>query len=248
MDEVEVVVAHSERATLRVGDVFVKLDGDPARLAREVAAMRLAPVPTAEVVWAHAPALALSRVAGVALGHLGEPSPASARAWEATGAVVRALHEAPLPPWSGHVVDELADRLETECAWLLAAEVLPVDVIERHRRQARRAMREWTPVFVHGDLQVDHVFVDGDRVTGIVDWSEGAPGDALFDLAVLTLGHPERLDEVVVGYGREVDRDVIRAWWSWRCLVAVRWLHEQGFGDFADMPEVAFLLADPGEP
>ncbi|MFE2448597.1 aminoglycoside phosphotransferase family protein, partial [Streptomyces sp. NPDC059426] len=26
MDEVEVVVAHSERATLRVGDVFLKVD------------------------------------------------------------------------------------------------------------------------------------------------------------------------------------------------------------------------------
>ncbi|NUS13607.1 MAG: aminoglycoside phosphotransferase family protein, partial [Streptomyces sp.] len=28
MDEVEVVVAHSERATLRVGDVFLKVDAD----------------------------------------------------------------------------------------------------------------------------------------------------------------------------------------------------------------------------
>ena len=44
------------------------------------------------------------------------------------------------------------------------------------------------PVFIHGDLQVDHVFVDGDDVTGVVDWSEASPGDALFDLAILTLG------------------------------------------------------------
>lgn len=32
MDEVEVVVAHSERATLRVGDVFLKVDVDQAHI------------------------------------------------------------------------------------------------------------------------------------------------------------------------------------------------------------------------
>ncbi|MER7845072.1 aminoglycoside phosphotransferase family protein, partial [Kitasatospora sp. NPDC096077] len=42
MDEVEVVVAHSERATLRVGDVFLKVDPDQARIDVEVEAMALA--------------------------------------------------------------------------------------------------------------------------------------------------------------------------------------------------------------
>jgi len=35
--------------------------------------------------------------------------------------------------------------------------------------------------FIHGDLQVAHVFVDGNEVTGVVDWSEASHGDALFD-------------------------------------------------------------------
>ena len=48
MDEVKVVVAHSERATLRVGDVFLKVDADQARadVEVEVEAKSLAPVPT----------------------------------------------------------------------------------------------------------------------------------------------------------------------------------------------------------
>jgi aminoglycoside phosphotransferase (APT) family kinase protein len=46
-----------------------------------------------------------------------------------------------------------------------------------------------TPVFTHGELQVDHVFVAGDEITGVIDWSEASQGDALFDLAILTLGH-----------------------------------------------------------
>ena len=96
-------------------------------------------------------------------------------------------------------------------------------------------------MFVHGDLQIAHVFVDGDEVTGILDWSEAAPGDALFDLATLTLAHEERLDDVIAGYGTDVDRDLIRAWWSLRCLLAVRWLVGAGFGPPDDLPEVAVL-------
>src|SRR6185503_11048833 len=97
------------------------------------------------------------------------------------------------------------------------------------RRLAETALRSWTPAFIHGDLQVDHVFVAGDEVTGIVDWSEASHGDPLFDLATLTLGHPEHLPDVLAGYGTDVDLDVIRAWWSLRCLLNIRWLAEHGF-------------------
>ena len=53
VEEVEVVVAHTERATLRVGDVFLKVDGDPAHADVEVRAMAMAPIPT--------PAISLKR-------------------------------------------------------------------------------------------------------------------------------------------------------------------------------------------
>jgi aminoglycoside phosphotransferase (APT) family kinase protein len=96
-------------------------------------------------------------------------------------------------------------------------------------------------VFIHGDLQVDHVFVAGDQVTGVVDWSEASQGDALFDLAILTLGHQEHLGDVIAGYGTDVDRDLIRAWWSFRCLTNVRWLTEHGYGSPDEFPEVAVL-------
>jgi aminoglycoside phosphotransferase (APT) family kinase protein len=102
-------------------------------------------------------------------------------------------------------------------------------VVRRNRVIAEAALRPWPPVFVHGDLQITHVFVDGDEVTGVIDWSEAAPGDAMSDLATLTLGHEERLDDLLAGYGAGADRDVIRAWWSLRSLVASRWLIEHGF-------------------
>ena len=108
-------------------------------------------------------------------------------------------------------------------------EVLTADLVLRNREIARAALRPSAPVVIHGDLQLDHVFVDGDQVTGVLDWSEAGRGDAMYDLAILTLGHPEHLGDVSAGYGDGVDRDVIRAYWSLRSLMAVRWLIEHGF-------------------
>ncbi len=241
VESVQVVLANNDRVTLRVGEVYLKVDADHDRGDREVEAMALAPVPTPTVQWRTPPALALAALAGRPIARLGEPSDASPAAWAAVGRALRSLHDAPPPPWPGPDVDELVARLDRECDWLLANEVLATDMVGPNRDLARLALRPWAPVFIHGDLHVEHVFVDGDDVSGIIDWSEAAPGDALFDLATLTLGHDEHLDDVLVGYGTDVDRDLIRAWRSWRCLVAIRWLHENGYGPPESYPEVAVL-------
>jgi aminoglycoside phosphotransferase (APT) family kinase protein len=241
VQEVKVVVAHSERATLRVGDVFLKIDTDQARTDVEVEAMAMAPIPTPEVLWRKPPVLALAAVPGTALGRLGEPSTASPAAWAAAGAAIRMLHDAPLPPWPGRSVDEFASDLDGECERLVTSGILPAELVRRNRQVAEAALRPWTPVFAHGDLQLDHVFVDDDAITGVIDWSEAGQGNALFDLASLTIGHPEHLGDVVAGYGTDVDLDVIRAWWSLRSLRGVRWLVEHGFDPFAPGCEVDVL-------
>ncbi|MEU1538887.1 phosphotransferase [Actinacidiphila glaucinigra] len=244
MDEVEVVVAHSERATLRVGDVFLKVDADQARIDVEVEMMALAPVPTPRVLWRKPPVLAVAAVPGATLGRLGGPSTGTPAAWAAAGAAIRKLHDAPLPPWPGRAgrsIVALAADLDGECEWLVANDVLPADLVTRNRQVAEAALRPCTPAFTHGDLQIAHVFVDGDKVTGIIDWSEAGQGDALYDLATFTLGHEEHLDDVIAGYGTDVDLDVIHAWWSLRSLLVVRWLMEHGFDPFAPGCEVDVL-------
>jgi Ser/Thr protein kinase RdoA (MazF antagonist) len=239
--EVEVVVAHSERATLRVGEVFLKIDGDQARTDVEIEAMAMAPIPTPEVLWRKPPVLALAALPGTALGRLGEPATASPAAWAAAGAAARMLHDAPLPPWPGPSLDEIASGLDIECTWLVTNDVLPAHLVRRNREVAEAALRPWTPTFTHGDLQVAHVFVDGDQISGVVDWSEAGRGDAMYDVATLTLGHPEHLGDVVAGYGAEVDLDAVRAWWSLRSLTAIRWLVEHGFDPSAPGCEVDVL-------
>ncbi|MFE7121252.1 phosphotransferase family protein [Streptomyces sp. NPDC057654] len=245
MDEVKVVVAHSERATLRVGDVFLKVDADQERLDVEVEAMALAPVPTPEVLWRKPPVLAIAAAEGTALGRLGEPSAASPAAWAAAGAAIRTLHDAPLPPWPGRHgrgLEEFAAELDDECERLVTNDVLPADLVARNHQIAQAALQPRTPVFAHGDLQIAHVFIDSaDKVTAIIDWSEAGQGDALFDLATLTLGYEKHLGDVIAGYGTDVDLDAIRGWWALRSLVVVRWLVEHGFDPFAPGCEVDVL-------
>src|SRR6202790_4245497 len=97
VEEVKVVVAHHERATLRVGDVFLKIDADQRNTDVEVEEMAMAPVPPPEVLWRKPPVLALAALKGTALGRLGEPSTASSAAWAAAGAPPRRL-QTPRPP------------------------------------------------------------------------------------------------------------------------------------------------------
>ena len=145
MDEVKVVVAHPERATLRVGDVFLKVDTDQARIDVEVEAMALAPVPTPEVLWRKPPVLALAAVPGTALGRLGEPSTASPAAWAAAGAAIRRLHDAPLPPWPGRAPSTSWRRNSTASARGSSTNgVLPTDLVTRNREVAEAALRPWT--------------------------------------------------------------------------------------------------------
>lgn len=241
MDPVEVVVAHHERVTLRVGATFLKIDSDQSYTNAEVEAMALAPVPTPQVLWREPPVLALAALRGTAIARLGQPSTASPAAWAAAGAVVRRLHDAPPPRWVGRSIGTIADGLDEECAWLVANDVIPADLVRRNREIAEAALRPWTPAFMHGDLQVAHVFVDGDEVTGVLDWSEAGQGDPMYDLASLTLGHREHLEDVLQGYGADADVDVIRAWWSVRSLSGIRWLLEHGFDPAAPGCEIDVL-------
>ena len=246
MDEIQVVVAHSERATLRVGDVFLKVDVDQAHIDAEVEAMSLVPVPTPKVLWRKPHVLAIAAVPGTTLGRLGGPATGSPAAWAAAGAAIRRLHEAPLPPRTGRAgrsVVALAAELDDECESLVASGLLPAELVTRNRQVAEAALRPWTPVFTHGDLQIAHVFLEDDEVTGVIDWSEAGRGDALYDLATFTLGHEEHLDDLLAGYGTDVDLDVIHAWWSLRSLLIVRWLSEHGFDPFEPGCEVDVLRA-----
>jgi len=96
----ELLIAHDERAVVRVGDVYIKADIDSDRLGREVAALRTATVPRPDVLWHRRAAvslLALSTVPGVPLAVLGAPSPHADHTWALAGHIWKCQpHLAPL--------------------------------------------------------------------------------------------------------------------------------------------------------
>src|SRR5438445_12564165 len=121
--------------------------------------MAMTPVPTPDIVWRKPPVLALAALPGRALGRLQKPSTASSAAWVAAGAAVRTLHDAPLPPWpssqcqqqpalSSRGTVEFPPKLDAECEWLVANDVVSADVVLRNRQVAEAALRPWTPVFI----------------------------------------------------------------------------------------------------
>ena len=52
------------------------------------------------------------------------------------------------------------------------AQAFLLPLVMRNREIAEAALRPSTLEFTHGDLQCDQVFVDGDEVSGVLDWSE----------------------------------------------------------------------------
>src|SRR3954463_13887033 len=97
VEEVQVVVAHRERATLRVGDVFLKIDGDQSRTDVEVEAMDMAPIPTPEVLWRKPPGLALPALPGRALRRRRAPRAGGAHGPASASRRRRRPRHGPLP-------------------------------------------------------------------------------------------------------------------------------------------------------
>ncbi|HET9022057.1 MAG TPA: phosphotransferase [Ornithinibacter sp.] len=103
----------------------------------------------------------------------------------------------------------------------------------RNRDLAEAALRASTPVFTPRRPQCDHLFVDGDEVSGVLDWSEAGQGDAMFDLAI------RRSDTQNTSSTSSQDTEpVSTSTWSARagpCEAsrAIRWLIDHGFGPFS---------------
>ena len=157
VDRVEVVVSHHDCATLRVGDVFLKIDADQTRTDVEVEAMALAPIPTPQVLWRKPPVLALAAVPGTVLA---PPRRAVDRvggrvgrglALSSGGCTTRRCRPlpAPRPGTSGR-----RKPTSTSYQLMIANAVLPADLVARNRRIAEAALGSLTPVFAHGDLHI----------------------------------------------------------------------------------------------
>jgi Ser/Thr protein kinase RdoA (MazF antagonist) len=246
---VDILVDHRERCVLGV----VLPDGRPAvvkgdlvaeRSAREALVLGSAvaggvPVPAVIGQAPGPPAvLVLERVGGAWLA-----PDRSRRAWAATGAAVRRLHDLAVPD-----LDAFAGRpgwaaglgeMVTHWAPRARAAGLDGNMADATRAAVVRLVRlrpDAPPaVTLHGDCVPIHVRLGGDdEVLGLLDLGDACRGDAAWDLAVLTMRSPERLPAVLDGYRADPDLRAwaVRAWPVYRALrlvAEVGWLADHGF-------------------
>ncbi|HEX6237981.1 MAG TPA: aminoglycoside phosphotransferase family protein [Acidimicrobiales bacterium] len=247
-------VVHHERCVLEVElpdgpTAFAKADLDIHRSDREARVLEAAgragvPVPTVLARSAGPPAiLVLSDVGGRWLAPT-DPAPA----WAATGGALRALHRVTVPglPMFGGGDDWGGGLMAVLDRWGPAARDGGVDAasVGRVRRAIERDGGRSPgpappPVTLHGDCAPIHVRTahrgGGDwRVLGLLDLGDTCRGDALWDLTVLTLRSPERLPDVLAGYGadhalRNRARRQVPAYRALRLVAEAGWLVEHGF-------------------
>ncbi len=63
-------------------------------------------------------------------------------------------------------------------------------------------------VLLHGDLKPPHVFADGGKFVGLIDWGDVAVGDPRYDLARFSINAPGALVPLLAGYGIELDDEL----------------------------------------
>ena len=147
------------------------------------------------------PFLVMERIAGeVPVGWHELPEPRRARVGEHAMEVLAALHEVDSSAMSSP--NDKPSASPTELGWyrrrLERLEPLPAVLtgalwwLERHEPPPPSRS-----VLVHGDYRMGNLIVQGDRITGVLDWEMAAPGDPLADLAwcFIPLWAPPGVDE-----------------------------------------------------
>lgn len=234
--------------------LIVKIDTDVARANRERAALDLvraaAPAVTVPAeLFADEGVTGLSFIAGERVDRIG--------AWASAGEQLAALHAVPtlsspiveLPTDEPPAVD-LADSLglhpshpERLLAHVdeIAADGLALGVIDDQIAEAiKRVVRDRhdlvepaAPTFVHGDASTEHFLCGVLGVNGVIDFGDAGIGDPAYDLAVLTLWHDEKLNDVLGDRDFGLWRDRIAAHRPVRLLAGANWLERHGYSPVA---------------
>ncbi|WP_433506079.1 phosphotransferase family protein [Pseudonocardia halophobica] len=190
-----------------------------AALLRRVAEACPVPVPPVRLVLPEEGCLVLGRLAGTPLLDRSEAERAAvAPGVGATlGAVLTALHALPRDRLGAEVaVDDVApEEWHDEAAetYPTVRSEIPPDFRPGVERFLSGPPAPVAPrlAFTHNDLGVEHVLVDGGRVTGIIDWSDAAIADPAVDLGrILRDLGPAALDSALTAYGAD-GGDALRA-------------------------------------
>lgn len=191
----------------------------------------------------------LSALEGTDLEHDPPGDPELVDALRSCGALLRRLHTVELEgfgelelgdgPEPRGASPDYASHLRGSPDWglpyLVHRRMLPEategrvrDVLARHEEVVRPPDRG---VLIHGDLGLDHVFVEREemRITGIIDFEPEA-ADPTWDLAIFGFHFPRLLAHLLEGYGPVPDDLDVRLelYGLLRAIGCARWEDERG--------------------
>lgn len=132
----------------------------------------------------------------------GDPITRGHPAFRELGTILRALHAVKVPgfgtlaeaawnqrgeftlrqhSWPAFLTSICTDArgLANSCA--LAIPV--VDAVEKVMDAHAAALSDVTGSLCHGDLKANHIFVEGERLAGVIDWGDAVAGDPLWEIA-----------------------------------------------------------------
>jgi aminoglycoside phosphotransferase len=131
------------------------------------------------------PYLITSRMGGRAWADAPPSSPDGEAIARRLGEVIRRVHALPAPAgptwerdWLGELRARCADRHRERG-------VLPRHLVEQIPAYLAPPSETRRPV--HADLHAQHIFVEGDRLVGIIDWGDAFLADPYYDLPALHL-------------------------------------------------------------
>ncbi|HEU5484462.1 MAG TPA: aminoglycoside phosphotransferase family protein [Microlunatus sp.] len=190
----------------------------------------------------HWPFLVFPRLGGRAWRDA-QPAPATARSVAAElGREIRSLHRLQVPERVGVHEDWLATN--------------GADAVERHREWGSlpRGLVDAIPAYLagyrpapacllHGDLTEDHIFVDDQRLVGVIDWGDALLTDPFYELGALHLGafagDRHLLACFLQGYGWTIDPSFADH------ALQVALMHQFDlFGAFHEQAEAAHSLSE----
>lgn len=172
------------------------------------------------------------------------------------GRALAAIHELPVETATdlglpSYTAEEYRTRRLLELDQAAGSGKVPPRLLTRWEKALEDVGRwRFTPVLVHGDLVADHVLVQGEQVTAILEWGEAKVADPADDLAWLAVGaEDEVFDSTLEAYAlaRKLEPDrhlAVRARMGGELALA-RWLmHGVHAEDPAIIDDAVGMLRD----
>ena len=176
---------------------------------------------------------------------------------EALGRFLRALHSFPVDEAMRlgvprRPLDEYLDELREEVIedFGHVREVARDAPLERWFEYCRAGSPESTAnlVFTHHDLAAEHVLVDGETITGVIDWSDVAISDRTADfMGLFHWGGDAFVEAVLAAYGPLAGHELARARYmaAYRGVADVKFGRETGKPEYVEAGVRALFLAVP---